>query len=419
MGNSDVVAAFGNTYVFYGKAAFYPAETSTWNPMERFAGKGSGNRRNLSIFSARDSVGGDDWNWKYHRDFHGDRDWRTGSDFLVLDHRCLRNRNLLCGVLFVSTFPGAKGRWILYWRTDVCDGACASSKSAAIVFALAVVLVSFGMGSSVQSHSIAVAVNEHWTIDPKVIGILLGIVILGGVDKITKVCTWLVPFMSCFFLGGCLFLVWKNRDVFLETIRLIVTSAFSARSAAGGVAGVTVMTGLRIGVARGLFTSEAGLGSIPISAAAAQTKSAYRQSLVSMTGVFWDTVVMCAVTGIAIIGCMIKEPARYLQAADDRLCFLAFENLPFRGSEMLSVSLVLFAFATIIGWSYYGERAVEYLGKGRGIRLYRILYIGSVLIGTILPLEAVWEMSDLFNSLMVLPNVFCLWMLKRYVEWKE
>ena len=296
-------------------------------------------------------------------------------------------------------------------------------KSAAIVFALAVVLVSFGMGSCVQSHSIAAAVNEHWTIDPKVIGILLGglvgIVILGGVDKITKVCTWLVPFMSCFFLGGCLFLVWKNRDVFLETIRLIVTSAFSARSAAGGVAGVTVMTGLRIGVARGLFTSEAGLGSIPISAAAAQTKSAYRQSLVSMTGVFWDTVVMCAVTGIAIIGCMIKEPARYLQAADDRLCFLAFENLPFRGSEMLSVSLVLFAFATIIGWSYYGERAVEYLGKGRGIRLYRILYIGSVLIGTILPLEAVWEMSDLFNSLMVLPNVFCLWMLKRYVEWKE
>ena len=304
-----------------------------------------------------------------------------GSDFLVLDHRCLRNRNLLCGVLFVSTFPGAKGRWILYWRTDVCDGACASSKKRGdCVRAGSCARLVWDGEHSVQSHSIAAAVNEHWTIDPKVIGILLGglvgIVILGGVDKITKVCTWLVPFMSCFFLGGCLFLVWKNRDVFLETIRLIVTSAFSARSAAGGVAGVTVMTGLNEGVARGLFTSEAGLGSIPISAAAAQTKSAYRQSLVSMTGVFWDTVVMCAVTGIAIIGCMIKEPARYLQAADDRLCFLAFENLPFRGSEMLSVSLVLFAFATIIGWSYYGERAVEYLGKGRGIRLYRILYIG-------------------------------------------
>lgn len=296
-------------------------------------------------------------------------------------------------------------------------------KSAAVIFALAVILVSFGMGSSVQSHSIAAAVMEHWKLDPWMIGLILvgltGIVIVGGTDKITKVCTWLVPFMSCFFLGGCLFLMWKNREVFGETLRLIISSAFSSRSMAGGITGTAVITGIRVGVARGLFTGEAGLGSIPITAAAAQTDSAYRQSLVSMTGVFWDTVVMCAVTGIAIIGCMIKEPARYLQAADDRLCFLAFENLPFRGSEMLSVSLVLFAFATIIGWSYYGERAVEYLGKGRGIRLYRILYIGSVLIGTILPLEAVWEMSDLFNSLMVLPNVFCLWMLKRYVEWKE
>ncbi len=293
-------------------------------------------------------------------------------------------------------------------------------KSAAIIFALAVVLVSFGMGSSVQSHSIAAAVTEHWTIDPKGIGcllsVLVGVVILGGADKITKVCTWLVPFMSCFFLGGCLFLIWGNRDVFFETLGLIVSSAFSVRSAAGGVAGTAVMTGIRIGVARGLFTSEAGLGSIPISAAAAQTDSAYRQSLVSMTGVFWDTVVMCAITGIAVVGCMIKEPVRYSQAADDRLCFLAFENLPFCGSEMLSISLVLFAFATIIGWNYYGERAVEYLGKGRGIRLYRFLYIGSVLIGTVLPLDAVWEISDLFNSLMVLPNVICLWMLRQYVE---
>lgn len=293
-------------------------------------------------------------------------------------------------------------------------------KSAAIIFALAVVLVSFGMGSSVQSHSIAAAVTEHWTIDPKGIGcllsVLVGVVILGGADKITKVCTWLVPFMSCFFLGGCLFLIWGNRDVFFETLGLIVSSAFSVRSVAGGVAGTAVMTGIRIGVARGLFTSEAGLGSIPISAAAAQTDSAYRQSLVSMTGVFWDTVVMCAITGIAVVGCMIKEPVRYSQAADDRLCFLAFENLPFCGSEMLSISLVLFAFATIIGWNYYGERAVEYLGKGRGIRLYRFLYIGSVLIGTVLPLDAVWEISDLFNSLMVLPNVICLWMLRQYVE---
>lgn len=296
-------------------------------------------------------------------------------------------------------------------------------KSAAVVFSLAVVLVSFGMGSSVQSHSIAAAVTEHLEISENLIGvslaILTGIVILGGAGQITKFCTCLVPFMSVFFLGGCLFLIWLNRDVFFETLFLIVRSAFSSESFAGGIAGTAVMTGMRIGISRGLFTSEAGLGSIPISAAAARTNSPYRQSIVSMTGVFWDTVVMCAVTGIAIVGCMIKHPEMYLNAAEDRLCFLAFSGLPFRGSEILSISLVLFAFATIIGWSYYGECAVQYLGKGRGLQLYRILYICFVFFGTVLPLEAVWGMSDLFNSLMTLPNLFCIWMLRKYVCGKE
>lgn len=292
-------------------------------------------------------------------------------------------------------------------------------KSAAVLFALAAVLVSFGMGSSVQSHSIASAIEEHLQISPGFIGICLaflsGVVILGGAEQITKVCTCLVPFMSVFFLGGCFFLIWMNRDVFFETVRVIVSSAFSSRSVVGGVAGTAVMTGLRIGISRGLFTSEAGLGSIPISAAAARTESPYRQSLVSMTGVFWDTVVMCAVTGIAIVSCMLEEPELYQSAAEDRLCFLAFSNLPFWGSEMLSVSLVLFAFATIIGWSYYGECAVQYLGKGRGRSLYKVLYICFVFGGTVLPLQAVWGMSDLFNSLMTIPNLICLWMLRKCV----
>lgn len=292
-------------------------------------------------------------------------------------------------------------------------------KSAAVVFAFAVVLVSFGMGSSVQSHSIASAITEHVQISPGFIGVCLallaGIVILGGAGQITKVCTCLVPFMSVFFLGGCLFLIWGNRDVFLETVQLILRSAFSSESVAGGIVGTAVMTGLRIGISRGLFTSEAGLGSIPISAASARTESPYRQSLVSMTGVFWDTVVMCAVTGIAVVGCMVKNPELYQQAAEDQLCFLAFSNLPFGGSEMLSVSLVLFAFATIIGWSYYGECAVQYLGKGRGCSLYKVLYICFVFGGTVLPLQAVWGMSDLFNSLMTIPNLICLWMLRKCV----
>lgn len=296
-------------------------------------------------------------------------------------------------------------------------------KSAAVVFALAVVLVSFGMGSSVQSHSIASAITEHVQISPGFIGVCLallaGIVIMGGAEQITKVCTCLVPFMSIFFLGGCLFLIWGNRDVFSETVQLILKSAFSSESIVGGIGGTAVMTGLRIGISRGLFTSEAGLGSIPISAASARTESPYRQSLVSMTGVFWDTVVMCAVTGIAITGCMVKNPELYQQAAEDQLCFLAFSDLPFWGSEILSLSLVLFAFATMIGWSYYGECAVQYLGGNRGQIIYKVLYICFIFWGTVLPLNAVWGMSDLFNSLMTIPNLICLWMLRKYVTGYE
>lgn len=296
-------------------------------------------------------------------------------------------------------------------------------KSAAIVFAVAAVLVSFGMGSSVQAHSIVSAVTEQVQLSSGYVGVCLaffaGIVILGGAEQITKVCTCLVPFMSVFFLGGCFFLIWENREVFPETIQAIVKSAFSSKPVIGGITGTAVMEGLRVGISRGLFTSEAGLGSIPISAAAARTQSPYRQGLVSMTGVFWDTVVMCAVTGIAIVGCMLKEPELYQQAEANRLCFLAFSNLPVLGSEMLSVSLVLFAFATIIGWSYYGECAVRYLGKGRGRIVYKVLYICFILFGAVMPLNMVWGIADLFNLLMMIPNLICLWMLRKWIVGKE
>ncbi len=296
-------------------------------------------------------------------------------------------------------------------------------KSAAIVFAVAAVLVSFGMGSSVQAHSIVSAVTEQVRLSSGYVGVCLaffaGIVILGGAEQITKVCTCLVPFMSVFFLGGCFFLIWENREVFPETIQAIVKSAFSSKPVIGGITGTAVMEGLRVGISRGLFTSEAGLGSIPISAAAARTQSPYRQGLVSMTGVFWDTVVMCAVTGIAIVGCMLKEPELYQQAEANRLCFLAFSNLPVLGSEMLSVSLVLFAFATIIGWSYYGECAVRYLGKGRGRIVYKVLYICFILFGAVMPLNMVWGIADLFNLLMMIPNLICLWMLRKWIVGKE
>lgn len=293
-------------------------------------------------------------------------------------------------------------------------------KSAAVIFAVSVILASFGIGSSVQSQSIYAAVTEQMTVSSRIIGsvtaILAGIVILGGAKQIAKVCTWLVPFMSAFYLGGCLFLIWMNRHVLPEAIRWIVQSAFSFSSVLGGTAGSVMILGMRIGISRGLFTNEAGLGSIPMAAASSGISSPEEQGLVSMTGPFWDTVVMCAITGIAIVSSMIKEPERFTGAADDRLCFLAFAGLPVNGSMMLSISLVLFAFATIIGWNYYGECAVRYLGKGKGIKKYRLLYILAVYIGAVAPLDLVWTLSDLFNSLMAIPNILCIWMLRKEIS---
>lgn len=293
-------------------------------------------------------------------------------------------------------------------------------KGAAVFFSISVILVSFGMGSGVQSRAICAAVTEQKNISAGKIGmitaVLAGMVILGGAKQIAKVCTWLVPLMSVLYLGGCLGLLWMNRAYLGETISLIIRRAWAFQPVLGGAAGTAVSAGIRIGIARGLFTNEAGLGSIPIAAASARTESAEKQSLVSMTGPFWDTVVMCGVTGLAVGSSMLKSPDRFAQAAGDRLCFLAFSGLSVRGSELLSVSLVLFAFATIIGWNYYGVCAVRYLGGGRGIFLYQVLYMAAVFAGAVMKDDTVWMLSDVFNALMILPNLQCVWMLRKEIQ---
>lgn len=336
----------------------------------------------------------------------------------------------MTGVLGIATCYAECFLSVKY-RVRQSDGSCLGGpmyvmesvlhqKSAAVVFSVAVILASLGMGSSVQSHSISAAVREQIEISPGFVGILAagaaGLVLLGGARQIEKVCTWLVPFMSIFYLGGCLILIWQNRSVLAETFSVILTSAFSSRAVLGGTAGTAVLLGMRTGISRGLFTNEAGLGSIPMAAASARTSSAEKQALVSMTGTFWDTVVMCAVTGIAIVSSMVKMPGKFLGAADDRLCFVAFSGLPVDGRGILSISLILFAFATIIGWSYYGECAVRYLGKGRGLTAYRILYVLAIFFGAVMPLDFVWSVSDLFNAFMAIPNVACIWMLRKAVK---
>lgn len=289
----------------------------------------------------------------------------------------------------------------------------------AVLFSAAAVLASLGVGSSVQSHSIGTALSRHLQTSPSVIGmvtaILAGFVMLGGVKQISKICTFLVPFMSIFYIAGCAWLLAMNRDFLLPGLKWILTDACSGRAVTGGLLGGGFLTAVRIGVSRGLFTNEAGLGSIPMAASVSDCTSPATQSLVSMTGPFWDTVVICAVTGLVIVSSILKCPALYQGIAPDELCFAAFSQLPFWGEEILSIALILFSFATILGWCYYGECGIRFLFGERAKKPYQILYLLFVYLGAVISLELVWNASDLLNACMVLPNLLCLWLLRKKI----
>lgn len=292
-------------------------------------------------------------------------------------------------------------------------------KSLAAAFAVFTVLASFGIGSSVQSYSIRMAVEQHAAVSPHVIGIvtgvLAGLVIVGGSRQIADVCTWLVPVMSVFYMGGCIWIIVQNIAVVPEALRVICCAAFRGDALAGGLAGSTVMAGMRAGISRGLFTNEAGLGSIPMVAAASGIENPVQQGLISMTGPFWDTVVMCAVTGIASVSSMLCFPERYAGIPAEKMCFAAFAQLPFGGEAILSVALALFAFATIIGWNVYGVSAVRYLCGENGIKAYQVCYMFCVYLGAVLSMDLLWGMSDLFNSFMAVPNLISLFLLRREI----
>lgn len=292
-------------------------------------------------------------------------------------------------------------------------------KGMAAAFALLTVFASFGIGSSVQAYSIRVAIQQHAEVSPHIIGIaagvLAGLVIVGGSKQIAGVCTWLVPVMSLLYLGGCLCIMIKNIGVLPEAVGVILRDAFCGEAVVGGIAGRGVMLGIRTGISRGLFTNEAGLGSIPMAAASSGTDDAVRQGLVSMTGPFWDTVVMCAITGIASVSSMQRYPEHYVGVSADKMCFVAFGELPVCGELLLSISLALFAFATIIGWNVYGVSAVRYLWGERGVQVYQVCYMLCVYLGAVLSMELIWGISDLFNSFMAIPNLLALFLLRREV----
>ena len=281
----------------------------------------------------------------------------------------------------------------------------------AVLFAVFTAFASFGIGSTVQANAISTLTSEVYTVSPYISGLVICLltaaVVLGGVKSIALVCGMFVPFMALVYVLGCIYIIGVNAQYVWPAIKLIVEAAFTPEAAGGGFIGSTVMTAARFGIARGLFSNESGLGSAPIVAAAAQTRNPVRQALVSSTGTFWDTVVICALTGIVIVSSVLAYPDITFESGST-LTKEAFAKIPFIGTPLLTFGLTTFAFSTILGWCYYGERAVEYLKGYRWVIAYRIAYIAAVFIGSIMSLQMVWNFADCMNALMAIPNLISL-----------
>ena len=330
----------------------------------------------------------------------------------------------LTGVFGIATKYG-EGLLAIKYRVKTPDGRMLGGpmyalerglgwKWLAVLFALFTALASFGIGNTVQANAIATIANESYGISPYLTGavicVLAGAVLLGGVKSIARVCSALVPFMALFYVLGCLYILYVNSDYLLPAIKLIVKAAFTPQAAGGGFVGTTVIMAARMGIARGLFSNESGLGSAPIVAAAAQTRNPVRQALVSSSGTFWDTVVICALTGLVIVSSIVAYPD--ISSEDGAaLTKAAFAKIPYIGKPLLSFGLLTFAFTTILGWCYYGERAVEYLKGQRWMLVYRVLYIIMVFVGSIVSLDIVWNAADCMNALMAIPNLISLLLL--------
>ena len=281
----------------------------------------------------------------------------------------------------------------------------------AVLFALFTAIASFGIGNTVQANAIATVAHESYGISPYVTGVFVclmtGAVILGGVKSIARVCGMLVPVMAFLYILGCVYILFVNAEYLWPALQLICRAAFSPEAAGGGFIGSTVMMAARFGIARGLFSNESGMGSAPIVAAAVQTRNPVRQALVSSSGTFWDTVVICALTGLVIVSSVIAYPDISF-ANGATLTKAAFSKIPVVGTPLLTFGLLTFAFSTILGWCYYGERAVEYLKGRRWVIAFRVLYMLAVFAGSIMNLAVVWNLADCMNALMAIPNLVSL-----------
>ena len=334
----------------------------------------------------------------------------------------------LTGVFGIAT-KYSEGLLSIKYRVRTADGTMLGGpmyaierglkiKWLAVAFAVFTAVAALGLGNTVQANAISTLLSEpglfgenfggiSTTVSGLAMAVLVALVIIFGVKGIAKVCTAFVPFMAIFYVLGCLIIIFMNWSYMGETISVIFRSAFSAQAAGGGFIGSTVMMAARYGIARGLFSNESGMGSAPIVAAAAKTRNPVRQALVSSTATFWDTVVICALTGLVLVSSIIAHPD--ISSSDGaKLTQLAFGKIPYIGSIILTIGLVTFAFSTILGWSYYAEKAIEYLAGKKFIKIYRVLWVILVFVGAVADLSLVWDIADGTNALMAIPNLISL-----------
>jgi len=340
---------------------------------------------------------------------------KYAESFIGIKYRVRTSDGMMLGGPMYALEKGLKMKWL------------------GTLFAILTALAAFGIGNSVQANAISENVSEmlpFWNpqttkiVAGIIMSLLVGVVIIGGVKSISKICTRLVPFMALFYILGCLYILIVNHDYILPAISWICEDAFTGQAVGGGAAGGGIMLVARYGIARGLFSNEAGMGSEPIVAAAAQTRNPARQALVSSSGVFWDTVVICAMTGLVIVTTLMANPS--LQNETGLLTKKVFETIPYVGMPLLSFGMLTFAFSTILGWSYYGERSMEYLAGKKSIKFYRVAWVILVFVGSVMSLGMVWSLAEIMNALMALPNLIAVLFLSNviaretnYYVWKK
>ena len=347
---------------------------------------------------------------------------KYGEGLLAVKYRIKSEGRMLGGPMYAIEYGLAnksKGIARHFWKVM------------AVAFAFFTAIATFGIGSTVQANAISTMSYEMCGISPVVVGgivtIMAAAVIMGGIKSIARCCQTLVPLMAGLYITGCIAILIINSQYIWSALLLIVESAFNPSAAGGGFVGSSIMLTARYGIARGLFSNESGLGSAPIVAASAQTKNPVRQALVSSTGTFWDTVIICALTGITIVSSILAYPD--ISISDGGiLTQLAFSKIPYVGKPILVIGSLTFAFSTILGWGLYGERGIEYLAdkfmrhiNGKPLtpeqysarlravtNIYRIVFLITVYLGSVVSLNLVWNLSDIFNALMAVPNLLCL-----------